>query len=102
MRAYKGQAANIPRDAELDGTNILTAALQIHSLEARHAAEVRRLRTMMGVSVQPWIVLADCTAGTVLETVYAGEDNVMQADIDTATSATDSLQRTPRRPTTSR
>ncbi|MGI9174420.1 MAG: ferritin-like domain-containing protein [Rhodothermales bacterium] len=83
VRAYKGQAAFIPRDAEFNGTNILTAALQIHSLEARHAAEVRRLRAMMGESVQPWIVLADGTAGTAVEAIYAGEDNVMQAGIDT-------------------
>ncbi len=39
VRAYKGQAANLMGD---DG--ILEAALRIHSVEARHAAEVRRLR----------------------------------------------------------
>ena len=39
VRAYKGQAGNLISNAK-----ILTVALQIHSVEARHAAEVRRLR----------------------------------------------------------
>lgn len=38
VAAYKGQAGN------LQGTPVLTTALQIHSVEARHAAEVRRVR----------------------------------------------------------
>jgi hypothetical protein len=43
VRAYKGQAANL-----MSQPDILTAALQIHSVEARHAAEVRRLRGLDG------------------------------------------------------
>ncbi len=39
VRAYKGQAGNLVSNAK-----ILTTALQIHSVEARHAAEVRRIR----------------------------------------------------------
>ncbi len=39
VRAYKGQAGNLMSNAK-----ILTVALQIHSVEARHAAEVRRIR----------------------------------------------------------
>ena len=39
VRAYKGQAGNLKSNAK-----ILTTALQIHSVEARHAAEVRRIR----------------------------------------------------------
>ena len=39
VRAYKGQAGNLKASDE-----ILTAALQIHSVEARHAAEVRLIR----------------------------------------------------------
>ena len=46
VRAYKGQAANL-----MSQPDILTAALQIHSVEARHAAEVRRLRGLDG-----WII----------------------------------------------
>ena len=42
VAAYKGQAGN------LQGTPVLTTALQIHSVEARHAAEVRRVRGNFG------------------------------------------------------
>ena len=41
VAAYKGQAGNLMASDE-----ILTAALQIHSVEARHAAEVRRILGM--------------------------------------------------------
>lgn len=42
VAAYKGQAPN------LMGTPGLLPALQIHSVEARHAAEVRRVRGLVG------------------------------------------------------
>lgn len=42
VAAYKGQAGN------LMGTPVLTTALRIHSVEARHAAEVRRIRGVRG------------------------------------------------------
>ncbi len=45
VAAYKGQAP-----ALTGGGALLTTALQIHSVEARHAAEVRRVRGM-----SPWI-----------------------------------------------
>ncbi len=38
VAAYKGQAGNL-----MENGDILTAALQIHSVEARHAAAVRRI-----------------------------------------------------------
>ena len=38
VRAYKGRAP------ELLGTDLLTVALQIHSVEARHAAKIRAMR----------------------------------------------------------
>ena len=38
VAAYKGQAGNL-----MENGDILTAALQIHSVEARHAAMVRRI-----------------------------------------------------------
>ncbi len=41
--AYKGQATNLQTS-----NSLLTAALRIHSVEARHAAEIRRLRGEKG------------------------------------------------------
>jgi rubrerythrin len=75
VRAYKGQAS------KLTGNDLLTAALQIHSVEARHAAEVRRLRvTSQGASLKPWITRAE--SGGAPQAVYAGEDNQTQAGIE--------------------
>lgn len=45
VAAYKGQAPNL-----VGGGDLLTAALRIHSVEARHAAEVRLLRGQA-----PWL-----------------------------------------------
>jgi hypothetical protein len=44
VAAYKGQAPKLT-----GGGQLLTTALRIHSVEARHAAEVRRIR-----GVRPW------------------------------------------------
>ena len=86
VRAYKGQAPAIM------GTPYLTAALQIHSLEARHAAQVRRLRESRDdADVEPWIVLDSGTDGTALEDIYGGDDmfpaeeNATQAGVDLTT-----------------
>ena len=43
VRAYKGQAANL-----MGHNDVLRAALRIHSVEARHASQVRRLRGQKG------------------------------------------------------
>ena len=43
VRAYKGQAPNL-----MASDAVLTAALRIHSVEARHASEIRRLRGQKG------------------------------------------------------
>lgn len=72
VRAYKGQAANLQV-----APAILTAALQIHSVEARHASEVRRIRGEKG-----WITEADPSAPAPIQPVYAGEDNTMQGGVD--------------------
>lgn len=66
VRAYKGRAGEL-----LGNATILTAALQIHSVEARHASMVRRLRAEKG-----WITGAD--SGGLPAAIYAGEDNVTQ------------------------
>ncbi|TPG67205.1 ferritin-like domain-containing protein [Hymenobacter nivis] len=48
VRAYKGRAG------ELLGTDLLTVALQIHSVEARHAAKIRVMRGQLA-----WVNPAD-------------------------------------------
>lgn len=77
VRAYKGQAGNL-----ISNGAILTAALQIHSVEARHASEVRRLRDLKG-----WITQAERGAGVpeAAQPVYDGEDNLVQAGVDVTT-----------------
>lgn len=75
VRAYKGQAANLMPAPEL-----LQAALQIHSVEARHASMVRRMRNEKG-----WI--EGNSRGSLppqTQPVYDGEQNTMQGDFNTA------------------
>ncbi len=74
VRAYKGQAANL-----IGQGGLLTAALQIHSVEARHASEIRRLRGLEG-----WITGDTRGAGMpeVTQAVYNGEDNISQGGVD--------------------
>jgi len=77
VRAYKGQAANL-----IGQGGLLTAALQIHSVEARHASEIRRLRGLEG-----WITGNQRGAGMPAATqpVYDGEQNVEQGGINVTT-----------------
>lgn len=82
VRAYKGQAA-----ALVPYPDILTAALTIHSVEARHASEVRRLRGNFQDTepfYQGWITDAR-TDVPGAQAVYAGEDNVIQGGVDVTT-----------------
>jgi hypothetical protein len=76
VRAYKGQAPNLLRNQM-----ILTAALNIHSVEARHAAELRILRRAKGATLKPWITGANDTGVSAVDKTYAGEDNVMQGGV---------------------
>jgi hypothetical protein len=91
VRAYKGQAG------KLIGQQVpLTAALQIHALEARHAARIRRLRRLVDTSgprlsgtVSGAGVPAASVGGTTIPSgaasavsslfaaIYAGEDNTI-------------------------
>ncbi|MBB4078052.1 rubrerythrin [Lewinella aquimaris] len=76
VRAYKGQATNL-----MGNGDILTAALQIHSVEARHASEIRRIRGSKG-----WITGATNTTGaSAAAAVYAGEANVTHLGVDATT-----------------
>ncbi len=55
VAAYKGQVQNLLAAGEA-GKTVLAAALEIHSVEARHAAGIRYLRqTLLKLSVRPWI-----------------------------------------------
>ncbi|TGD81235.1 ferritin-like domain-containing protein [Hymenobacter wooponensis] len=79
VRAYKGQAGNLI-GAMAGTTSLLQVALQIHSVEARHAAHIRTMRMQA-----PWIPAADSNLPAPLGPVYTGatrEDNVMQAGVD--------------------
>ena len=79
VRAYKGQAAVL-----LPYDDVLTAALTIHSVEARHASEVRRLRGNYQDQeplYQGWIT-GDATDVPGASAVYAGEANTVHAGAD--------------------
>jgi rubrerythrin len=91
VRAYKGQAGFLKGNQ-----TVLTAALNIHSVEARHAAYLRRLRVLRAPSTvpadfRPWVtgettvasgvtVSAAATAAT--NPIYAGEANVVQGGVN--------------------
>ncbi len=76
VRAYKGQAGNLKGNPD-----ILTAALRIHSVEARHAAEIHLLRGVKAYNVLKSGGIP--TAAT--DPVYAGDENTVQANIDITT-----------------
>jgi hypothetical protein len=46
VRAYKGQAGNLIGNNDAAHNAVLEAALRIHSVEARHAARIRRIRRL--------------------------------------------------------
>jgi hypothetical protein len=76
VRAYKGAAPN------LIGQQVaLTAALDIHSVEARHASAIRQLLFARGLSIKPWITGANDTGIVAVNGNYAGEDNVVQGGV---------------------
>jgi hypothetical protein len=74
VRAYKGQAPYL-----MDNDALLTAALQIHSVEARHAAKVRMLNGSFG-----WIYFdyAGNNMPAATNPVYKGENQLEQAGIN--------------------
>lgn len=84
VRAYKGQAPTLQPYKD-----VLQAALTIHSVEARHACQVRRLRGnfLDNEPNEGWITQAITDiAGT--SAVYAGEDNVVHGGVDATTTTT--------------
>jgi len=76
VRAYKGQAGLLMAD-----NDVLEAALQIHAVEARHAAHIRGMRRALGANVRDWISKSDDTITVVgvTDAVYLGEDATTQA-----------------------
>ncbi|WP_428657253.1 ferritin-like domain-containing protein [Runella sp.] len=81
VRAYKGQAPGLVQQ-----NSVLTAALNIHSVEARHASHLRQMRKANGALVKPWIT--GNTSGidnAVVQAIYNGEENTTQAGVDIKT-----------------
>lgn len=75
VRAYKGQ---IP---ELLGTPAaITAAMNIHSVEARHASHIRQMRKRNGMNVKPWITGKE--DGAIIQPAYDGEEVAVQGGIE--------------------
>ncbi|MGJ8593375.1 MAG: ferritin-like domain-containing protein [Aquaticitalea sp.] len=77
VRAYKGQAGALANDNAL-----LEYALQIHSVEARHAAQVRRMRGEKG-----WITQSENTLPAPFAPIYGGatpESNTVQGGVNLA------------------
>ncbi|MBC7689806.1 MAG: ferritin-like domain-containing protein [Aquabacterium sp.] len=84
VRAYKGQAGNL-----MGKKDVLTAALNIHSVEARHASHIRQMRKAngglvpAGVNVKPWITLNQSGIGTTaVQASYNGEEATTQATVN--------------------
>jgi len=97
VRAYKGQAPNLQSNP-----TVLEAALRIHSVEARHASKIRRLRRMTGAPVvvkysgtisgggaaaagADNISNPPAAAVSALAAIYNGEDNVTQGGVNVST-----------------
>ncbi len=73
VRAYKGQAGNVMSDKF-----VLETALRFHSVEARHASELRRINGQKG-----WITLnSRGNLPAIAQGVYNGEENTVQGGID--------------------
>ena len=85
VRAYKGQAPALQPYKDY-----LTAALTIHSVEARHASEIRRLRGDFADTepyYEGWIT-QNQTDVPGASAVYAGEENIVQLGVDVTTVTT--------------
>ena len=82
VRAYKGRAGELIGDPN----GALTVALQIHSVEARHASHIRQMRKAAGANVDPWITrnlgdipaAADPAIKAAAALIYGGEEKSTQ------------------------
>lgn len=82
VRAYKGQATVLKKNA------VLTTALQIHSVEARHASHLRQMLAANGATgLKPWISLgaggvANDTGIAAVDPIYVRENTTAQAGVN--------------------
>ncbi len=80
VRAYKGQAGVLLGNAALE------TALQIHAVEARHAAHLRTMTAIeLKVGLKPWISYAangNDTGIPLVDGNYAGEQNTSQLGVE--------------------
>jgi len=83
VRAYKGQAGNL-----ISTPQLLEYALQVHSVEARHASITRRIlgKLTSNPMLKGWIT-EDKPVNPAVAPVYAGEGNTTHLAIDVATLA---------------
>ncbi|MGH7504072.1 MAG: ferritin-like domain-containing protein, partial [Longimicrobiales bacterium] len=72
VRAYKGQLGALQ-----PYKTFLSAGASIHSVEARHASQVRRMRGLDG-----WIPFNGSDSPAAVAAVYAGEGATTQAGVD--------------------
>ncbi len=90
VRAYKGQAPGLQSNRVA-----LTAALNIHSVEARHASHVRKMRRALDAAIpagqkplKPWITLNysgitySPAADAAIQASYNGEELTTQAGVN--------------------
>ena len=89
VRAYKGQAPNLQSNK-----TVLTAALNIHSVEGRHAAHIRQMRRVIDAAIpasqkplKPWITLNYSgidfpPANSAIQLSYNGEEVTTQAGVN--------------------
>jgi hypothetical protein len=104
VRAYKGQAPNL-----INNQVVLTAALSIHAVEARHASAVRQIAQAVGgafATLTPWITgsasvfndtgvaAADANYGAGA-TGFPAENNVTQGGVNVTTLASEYGSTTP-------
>jgi hypothetical protein len=82
VRAYKTGLSTLMTE-----NDILTAAVRIHSTEARHAAHVRAIRrntpsSRVDGDVKPWVTRNfSNVSGTDMDLAYLNEDNTLQGTI---------------------
>ncbi len=106
VRAYKGQAGRLLSNGDDKADVALESALRIHSVEARHAAKIRRIRRSLnmgdtslrfsgyvrggGVEAAGAGNISNPPAGAVaaLRLIYAGEDNTRHTVFDGTAAAT--------------